>query len=316
MAHAQTLVWNLSDAPYDIGYNPSVAMSGLTAVEVHNGQAGFGPMWYHVGAYNGDTGALTWGPPYNYDNGYNPSVATSGSIVVEVHNGQAGYGPMWYHVGYVVPLQPNIIWGPAFSYDNGYNPSIGMVGSTVVEVHNGQAGYGPMWYHVGQVNGFTINWGHSIPYDSGWNPSVALTSCSTASNPNCLLAVEVHNYEQTPGAALLYHVGQVSGSTINLGGASTYDVGWNPKVAIVSSCGEGSTILEVHNGSGAPGEMWSQVGFWSSGSTIEWETAYGYASGWNPSIAAAGTSAIVEVHNQDSTFGPMWSLTTFFPCFQ
>jgi hypothetical protein len=56
---------------YDWGWDPSVAISGSTVVEVHNGNVTGGPMWYHVGLVLPGNQIL-WGPSYQYDNGFNP----------------------------------------------------------------------------------------------------------------------------------------------------------------------------------------------------------------------------------------------------
>ena len=47
-AAGSTIQWSNS-LNYDTGYNPSVASTYLNAVEVHNGQGGVGPLWYHKG---------------------------------------------------------------------------------------------------------------------------------------------------------------------------------------------------------------------------------------------------------------------------
>jgi hypothetical protein len=90
-ARAQSFIGFGSSFQYDQGLNPSVAVSGGTVVEVHNGTGGVGPLWYRVGKVNPST--VTWNDSHQYDNGFNPSVAVNGATVVEVHNGGAGAGP-------------------------------------------------------------------------------------------------------------------------------------------------------------------------------------------------------------------------------
>jgi hypothetical protein len=300
---------------YDWGWDPSVAISGSTVVEVHNGNVTGGPMWYHVGLVLPGNQIL-WGPSYQYDNGFNPQVAMVGSTVVEVHNGGTDTNLMWYHVGQVSVSDWTINWGPSYAYDYGNNPSVALTscntvanpkcGLVAVEVHNGSPDVfpGPMWYHVGQVSGSTISWGPSYNYDSGWNPSVGIQLCLTDSNTSCgVTVVEVHNGGST-GGPMWYHVGNWSGgSTISWGESHQYDWGWNPKVAFFS----GAYVMEVHNGSDALGHLWYHFGSWNGGTTLDMGGSYEYDSGWNPSVAAADLPGwAVEVHNGSGSAGPMW----------
>jgi hypothetical protein len=149
-AKAQIL-WGDS-AKYDNGgLNPTVVINNTgTIVEVHNGGAGVGPLWYRVGQLSGST--IQWGDSAKYDNGgLKPAVAINDTNVVEVHNGGAGVGPLWYRVGQLSGL--TIQWGDSAKYDNGgLNPGVGMNDNgTIIEVHNGGAGVGPLWYRVGRV---------------------------------------------------------------------------------------------------------------------------------------------------------------------
>ena len=296
LGRAQGFVGFGGATEYDSGFNPSVAISGTTVVEVHNGQAESGPMWYHVGQVY-DSTTITWGPAYNYDTGFNPSVAISGTTVVEVHNGQGEFGPMWYHVGQV--SGSTIEWGPYYNYDTGWNPSVAISGSTVVEVHNGQGGDGPMWYHVGTINGKKITWGPSNSYDWGYNPSVALVGST---------AFEVHNGQGGAGP-LWYHVGTVGGNQITWGPSNSYDWGWNPKIAaFAANCyDDPPVVMEVHNANSYPGDLWYHYGDWPGGTTLALGPTTEYDWGWNPSIAAdSDFNGVVEVHNGQGTFGPMW----------
>jgi hypothetical protein len=347
----QAQVWS-KKKQYDTGWNPSVAMStttGSTVVEVHNGQDGFGSMWYHVGQMNGysvqgfggPSSGINWGPANSYDVGYNPSVAVAApcvvlpssqcgaTTVVEVHNGQDGFGEMWYHVGTVSGSQ--ITWSPAYSYDVGYNPSVALTSCATtsnpdcliaVEVHNGQEGFGQMWYHVGTVNGSQVDWSPAYSYDVGFNPSVAIQACAAFGAIDCtgngMMLVEVHNGQAEAGP-MWYHVGTwTSGSTITWGPYTNYDWGWNPKVALYNDgCQNGSMsvdldlITEVHNGNDTLGDMWFNGGFFepAGGTSIEFTHAE-YDRGWNPSVAGAGEYA-VEVHNGKATDGAMYYLVGY-----
>jgi hypothetical protein len=125
---------------YDHGLNPSVAVSGATIVEVHNGTGGVGPLWYRVGYISWPY--INWSNSHQYDySGLNPSVALNGTTVVEVHNGGAGAGPLWYRVGQV--NGSTISWSNSHQYDYGNNPSITLAGNTVVEVHTVEPALGP-----------------------------------------------------------------------------------------------------------------------------------------------------------------------------
>ena len=94
-AGEETITWGLSQV-YDYGNNPLVALCGNFVVEVHNGGADAGPLWYRLGWVSGST--ITWGDSHQYDTGYNPSVSIFGtpsppgspllgSFVFEAHNG-------------------------------------------------------------------------------------------------------------------------------------------------------------------------------------------------------------------------------------
>src|SRR3954452_3660499 len=111
--------------PYDNGVSPSVAVSGTSVVEVHQGTAnGFGPLWYRPGQIQAD-GRVAWSRSFQYDNGGGrPSVAISGINVVEVHEGTAnGFGPLWYRTGKIQP-DGTVGWSASQQYDNGARPSV------------------------------------------------------------------------------------------------------------------------------------------------------------------------------------------------
>jgi hypothetical protein len=204
-ANAQIL-WGDSAKYDDAGVDPTVATNNAgTVVEVHNGGAGVGPLWYRVGQKSGST--IQLGDSAKYDNaGLNPSVGMNDDgTVVEVHNGGAGVGPLWYRVGRL--SGSTIQWGDSAQYDNsGRDPTVAInsVG-TVVEVHNGGAGVGPLWYRVGRLSGSTIQWGDSAQYDNaGLKPAVAINGTNI---------VEVHNGGRggpTRAGPLWYRVGGTS----------------------------------------------------------------------------------------------------------
>jgi hypothetical protein len=114
-----------------------------------------------------------------------------------------------------------------------------------------------------------------------------------------------------------YRVGSIQGGTpgsasVFWGPPQEYDQGWNPKVALV--CNYGSlTVVEVHNGlyalSGRDNSMtmYYHVGVVNQDlQTITWGPAYPYDIGWDPSVAAYG-STVVEVHNNATANpGSMW----------
>jgi hypothetical protein len=128
---SNTIQWgnNNNAFHYDNGMNPSVAIYGSTVVEVHNGAAGVGPLWYRVGQVNTSNNTIQWGNNNNaapYDNGLNPTVAmtfASGATPVEVHNGGYGVAALWYHIGYSTGVS-TINWGESAQYDNGMNPCV------------------------------------------------------------------------------------------------------------------------------------------------------------------------------------------------
>ena len=178
-----TIQWGNSVRYVLQGFNPTVAVSGSTVIEAHNGAAGVGPLHYRVGTVNLWTKTIQWGSDYIYDNGFNPSLAVSGSTVVEVHNGgNGGVVPLWYRVGQLSGL--TVGWGNSVSYGSGFNPAVAD-GSWLVEVHNeGFGGLSGIWQSFGATYGTQIDWFNWGDFDYGMNPSVALGSSSV---------VEVHN---------------------------------------------------------------------------------------------------------------------------
>jgi hypothetical protein len=289
---------------YDQGFNPSVAVSGGTAVEVHNGTGGAGPLWYRVGKVNGST--VAWNDSHQYDNGFNPTVAFNGTTVVEVHNGGAGAGPLWYRVGEV--SGSTITWNNSHQYDNGNNPSVALAGDVVVEVHNGGAGAGPIWYRMGKLNGATIAWTDSHQYDNGYNPSVGAVICLNNDNSSCGTNVfEVHNGGGAAGPMWYRFGNSTNGSTISWQNSVHYDSGWNPKISFSA----GAYLLEVHNGQEGAGPMWYHAGVYvgpNQTPPIDIGPSQKYDNGFNPSVASdAGFARVaIEVHNGGNGAGPEW----------
>jgi hypothetical protein len=158
-AATNTIKWGNNDSAflYDKGFNPSVAISGSTVVEVHNATTGVGPLWMRIGQVDAATNTIKWGNnnsafPYVH-NGLNPTVAftlSSGALaLVEVHNEGYGAAPLWSQIGYFTGAS-TIKWVHGEQYDNGMNPCVAAsVGfGPVVEVHNGVDGLGQLWYRL------------------------------------------------------------------------------------------------------------------------------------------------------------------------
>ena len=54
-------VWKPTPFQYDTGVAPSVAVSGVVLVEVHQAGTGLGPLWYHTGKIQ-ENGTVAYGP--------------------------------------------------------------------------------------------------------------------------------------------------------------------------------------------------------------------------------------------------------------
>jgi len=179
--------WSASHR-YDTGFNPSVAVSGSTVVEVHNAglpNAGRSTaLWYRIGDIV-DTGIAWRMIPHrdwnncfgaeacHYDNGFNPKISIAGTAVIEVHNaaapGAGASGPLWYNFGEANPLPVNpavpirigtVEWNGAIPFrENGFNPSVASfvpsfhlfdeVGA--ITVHNAQNAAGSLWFRHGPL---------------------------------------------------------------------------------------------------------------------------------------------------------------------
>ena len=315
-AHADLLSW----APgigYAQGVKPVIALGttnfGEWAIEVHQGQAGAGTLWYQAGKATG-TGLPVLGSPQSFDYGFAPSVATLNDSrwspntpsIVEVHQQGTGPGPLWYSIGSMANIwaPSTITWTAPSSYDWGYAPSVAALAGTVVEVHQGQQGFGPMWYHVGTVSGASINWGPSYQYDSGVAPQVAITTLPGGSP----IVVEVHQGSAGFGS-LWYRTGTISGNTIAWTSSAPYDTGLAPTIAA-----DQSRVIEVHEGTAnSSGLLWyhvgaiAGVGSTSSPGGIAWDiNAHSYTTGYAPSVAFDPVSAQgYELHQQASGMGTL-----------
>ena len=64
-------------------------------------------------------------------------------------------------------------------------------------------------------------------------------------------------------------------------------------------------MVEVHNGSGAPGPLWYRVGQVQANKTIAWSNSKQFDYGWNPSVAMSGGN-VVEAHNSSAAAGPLF----------
>ena len=120
-------VWKPTSFQYDTGLAPSVAVSGVVVVEVHQAGTGLGPLWYHTGKIQ-ENGTVAWAAAgFQYDNGINPSVAISGDTVIEVHQAGTGVGPLFYHTG-KINASGTVTWASnSFQYDTGAVPSVAVV---------------------------------------------------------------------------------------------------------------------------------------------------------------------------------------------
>ena len=117
----KTITWQPSQ-PYDTGWNPKIAWFttpiqisirtttiAAGAIEVHNGQAGVGPLWYHTAPSNplgeaNNLPAVVFSPPCNSTSGTIrrlPSTTTTPDVRTQSksHNSAASFGPELYHAG-------------------------------------------------------------------------------------------------------------------------------------------------------------------------------------------------------------------------
>jgi hypothetical protein len=290
------VVWSASPVSFDNGQAPSVAISGLFAVEVHEGDSG--TLWYSTGQIQ--EGTIVWSASLQYTNGYAPSVAISGNTVIEVHQGGSGFGPLW-NMNAQIGSTYGIIWGGGAQYDNGLAPSVAADGLTVVEVHQGGSGVGPLWYHTGELLSNVVEWAaNPSQYDTGAAPSVAVAGSTV---------IEVHQVDAGAGP-LWYHAAEnrANGSVVWATTGFQYDsTGLAPSVSA-----SGPTVIEVHQVASGDGVLWYQTaGLQSSGTVKFAKKALKYDSGEAPRVAVAGAT-IVEVHDENSGAGPIFYHTAAY----
>jgi hypothetical protein len=303
---AAQVTWN-NPKVYDGngGFNPSVAVSGSTVVEVHVATAALGPLWYRLGQVGSSD--ITWrgSLPVNVT-GFNPSVAVSGSTVVVMYNTGAGAGPLRYLVGRILG-SAGIWWSDPQSHDTGFNPSVAMMSdmseSIVVEVHNATDAAGPLWSRVGKVTGSTIAWGPPQHYGSGFNPSVAVSGSTV---------VEMHNATAAAGQ-LLHYVAPIIAQSKVINWASSFP--FSPQLATSSLIDpsvavSGSTVIALYSGPDAAGirPLLYHVGEITSlpdSPPISWGHGDWIGGGSNPSVAIVVPSVslldgptAIAVHNE------------------
>jgi len=293
------VVWNPGGSfSYDNGLAPSVAVSGVVIVEVHEGASG--ALWYHTGKIQ-ENGTVAWAAsPAQYDNGYAPSVAITGNTVIEVHQAAAtGVSALWYHTGKIAG-NGTVAWASSpFKYENsGIAPSVAVCGQTVIEVHQAGTTAGPLWYHSAEIqtNG-TVKWASSAhQYDNGIQPSVAVAGSTV---------LEVHAADVGSGP-LWFHPAEIQADgTVEWASSPTqYDSGSAPSVGA-----SGPTVIEVHQGSS--GQLWYHVVALQSDGNATFSGSGKYDNGYAPRVAVAGPT-ILEVHQADTGTGPLWYHTAAY----
>jgi hypothetical protein len=249
------------------GFNPSVAISGSTAVVMYNAGAAAGPLHYRIGQVTGST--IQWGDPQPHDPGLKVSIAMSGSLVVEVHSATTA-AKLSSRVGRVTGS--TIKWGPPQEYDSGFHQAVALSGTTVVEIHNSTgAAVGKLSYRVGTIDEgqLRIVWGGSTAF-----PELATSSLfdvSVAVSGSAVEAVIVVYNGPVVGdrRPLLYLVGEIipqgATQTISWGNGNWIDSGSSPSVAAVvrGKDADGKEVIhaiEVHNETNAAGPLWYREG--------------------------------------------------------
>jgi hypothetical protein len=240
-----TVAWASSAIQYDDdGSSPSVAVTGTSAIEVHQTfdpiSGGMG-LAYKTGKIHSD-GTITWtAKAYSYCcayeySAYAPSVSVAGTTIVEVHQTTDGSGQLRYYTA-ELETDGTLEWDPnALPFGTaGMQPSVALAGSTMLEVYRAGTGIGLFYYGAGEIqaNGTLQLAANQYSYDMGYQPSVAASGQTI---------VEVHQGSTGVGP-LYYHTGGLqSDGTVQFAPDSfTYDTGILPRVAV-----SGGTILEVH----------------------------------------------------------------------
>ncbi|MFI5298877.1 MAG: papain-like cysteine protease family protein [Polyangiales bacterium] len=309
-ASADVIQWQ-PQYSFDNGTAPSVALGyafqNAWEVEVHQGQATAGPLWYTsgVGPYRQRDILGNW-TQYSY--GAHPSIANlderrvGDAQVVEVHQFGDNPGALFSNIGEMQSLNGIINWSNFSYYEtNGWHPSVAAHSGVAVEVHmegNGAAlGYAPLYYLVGSGSAAGFAWGLSAQYDNGVNPSVAIYGSTV---------VEVHQGGTGVGP-LWYHVGTINGSTITWGPSRQYDNGINPSVSFSSE----GTLIEVHQGAVGPSALWYHVGMLMApfgGQIVLWSASNQYDFGEYPKVSwNQPADDGVEVHQAAEGVSALWS---------
>jgi hypothetical protein len=196
------------------GFHPVLATNGgsglLAVVEVHQVNAGTGPLWINVGQPAMNTSSTVPFLGTTFNNGTNPTVAITyigpyaKYFIIEVHQAADGIGPLWEDSG-ILTIDTSgswrIVWNQTSQFTNGVNPSIAICSNdyiddihfartkpaTVVQVNEGS--YGDLWSHTGKMNADgSFSWiaGSDQHYDNGHNPKI---SCTQFGSP---VGMEVH----------------------------------------------------------------------------------------------------------------------------
>jgi hypothetical protein len=159
-----SITWGKS-VHYDNGLSPAVAMDlwpagQLVAVEVHQGGAEVGPLWYRVGQVDGENLSVKWGNSVRYDKGLSPALAmestyadaTSLPVAIEVHQAGAGVGSLRWASGKtsaeISPPPSDGFWTDQGEFEaQGVKPAVaysyyGTNQPTVVAVYQEKFGFG------------------------------------------------------------------------------------------------------------------------------------------------------------------------------
>ena len=179
-----SIVWLSDIEKYDIGVNPSIALSNENIFfEVHQGGStdkNHG-LHYHVGRIENDN--LKLGPSIWYDDGKYPSIATttlvSGqNVLVEVHSSNSSFSDeLWCRLG--ILEEQSINWAGSISQkDIGIASSVAInADGWIVEVHKATISENGLKYKVGQLNkeAWNIRWATaSTKYANGNQPTISL----------------------------------------------------------------------------------------------------------------------------------------------
>jgi len=278
-----------------LGDHAKLAWSGgCNWIVYHSGNDS---LWYDAAYLDG---GMQCSITLQYGWGRNPSVSVNDyGFMVEAHNntGSDAYwngNDVWYSGGQLMGVAGAYFSPPQYLDPNAWTPSVSINNNeVVVEVHQ-QANNNSLFYRVGSYNptNSAISWGTSFQYDTGYSPCVCLDRTTNT-------LVEVHN-DGSGSNKLWYRVGKVntSSKTITWSGATNYDNGYWPSVAV-----NNGKVYETHYDGSLEGSLWEHVGY-ISGSSIVLSRASYYDSGdWTqggPSISA-DNAGVAAVHNGGGT---------------